>query len=95
MGFNWLDRSHRKGNYDDVNWTNTIGVKAEKDGEASWTVSVNVNESNNKAYIYNSVYNKRCVNCSSSSSSATFNFASPSSYSYYVYIYYINGTYLI
>lgn len=77
------------GNYDDVNWTNTIGVKAEKDGEASWTVSVN--ESNNKAYIYNSVYNTRCVNCSSSSSSATFNFASPSS-SYYVYIYYINGT---
>ena len=78
------------GNYDDVNWTNTIGVKAEKDGEASWTVSVN--ESNNKAYIYNSVYNTRCVNCSSSGSSATFNFASPSSYSYYVYIYYINGT---
>ena len=78
------------GNYDSVNWTNTIGVKAEKDGEASWTVSVD--ESNNKAYIYNSVYNTRCVNCSSSSSSATFNFASPSSYSYYVYIYYINGT---
>ena len=78
------------GNYDSVNWTNTIGVKAEKDGEASWTVSVD--ESNNKAYIYNSVYNTRCVNCSSSSSSATFNFASPSSNSYYVYIYYINGT---
>lgn len=78
------------GNFDDVNWTNTIGVKAEKDGEASWTVSVN--ESNNKAYIYNSVYNTRCVNCSSSGSSATFNFASPSSYNYYVYIYYINGT---
>ena len=77
------------GNYDEDTWTNTIGVKEEKDGEASWTVSI---DESNKAYIYNSIYNERCVNCSSTSSSATFNFASPSSYSYYVYIYYIDGT---
>ena len=84
------DDGYLYGNYDSENWANTLWVKDTKDTESSWTVSVD--SENSKAFIYNSAFTERAVNCTSNSSTATFNFASPSSYSLYVYIYYINGT---
>lgn len=80
------DLGYLYGNYDDENWTNTLGFKAEKDEESSWTVTLN--SDNNRA----SILNERVERFVNNYSNNSFNFAtSANSSSYYVYIYYMDG----
>lgn len=79
------DLGYLYGNYDDINWTNTLGFKAEKDEESSWTVTLN--SDNNRA----SICNKRVERFVNNYSDSSFNFGNSANRSYYVYIYYMDG----